>query len=91
MMQIALIRIFVMGLGAGAVTALLIASGLSGAAPAMLLPLLAPLPILIVARGWSRWARADRDRHGGEPIVSLHQMNEFNRMHEGETDGSYLA
>jgi hypothetical protein len=56
MMQIALIRIFVMGLGAGAASALLFASGMSGAAPAMLLLLLAPLPILIVALGWSHWA-----------------------------------
>jgi hypothetical protein len=56
MMQIALIRIFVMGLGAGAVSALLFASGVSGAAAAMLLLLLAPLPILIVALGWSHWA-----------------------------------
>lgn len=55
MMQIALIRIFVMGLGAGAASALLFASGVSGAAPAALLLLLAPLPILIVALGWSHW------------------------------------
>jgi hypothetical protein len=56
MMQIALIRIFVMGLGAGAASALLFASGASGAAPAALLLLLAPLPIMIVALGWSHWA-----------------------------------
>jgi hypothetical protein len=63
MMQIALIRIVLMGLGAGAASALLFASGVSGAAaavlPLMLAPLpllLAPLPILIVALGWSHWA-----------------------------------
>jgi hypothetical protein len=55
MMQIALIRLVVMGLGAGTVTALLFASGVSGSASAMLLLLLAPLPILIVALGWSHW------------------------------------
>jgi hypothetical protein len=55
MMQIVLIRIVVMGLGAGAVAALLFASGVSGSAPAMLLLLLAPLPILIVALGWNHW------------------------------------
>jgi hypothetical protein len=49
MMSIALIRLFVMGLGAGAASALLFASGVSGATPAGLLLLLAPLPILIAA------------------------------------------
>jgi hypothetical protein len=51
MMQIVLI-----GLGAGLTAALLFASILSGAAGAMLVLLLAPLPILIVALGWSHWA-----------------------------------
>jgi hypothetical protein len=51
MMQIVLI-----GLGAGTAAALLFASVLTGAASAMLLLLLAPLPILIVALGWSHWA-----------------------------------
>ncbi len=51
MMQIVLI-----GLGAGTAAALLFASVLSGAPSAMLLLLLAPLPILIVALGWSHWA-----------------------------------
>jgi hypothetical protein len=51
MMQIVLI-----GLGAGLTAALLFASILSGAPGAMLVLLLAPLPILIVALGWSHWA-----------------------------------
>jgi hypothetical protein len=51
MMQIVLI-----GLGAGTAAALLFASVVSGATAAMLLLLLAPLPILIVALGWSHWA-----------------------------------
>jgi hypothetical protein len=51
MMQIVLI-----GLGAGTAAALLFASGLAGPALAMLLPVLAPLPLLIVALGWSYWA-----------------------------------
>jgi hypothetical protein len=51
MMQIVLI-----GLGAGTAAALLFASGLSGSTAAMLLVVLAPLPILIVALGWSHWA-----------------------------------
>ncbi len=51
MMQIVLI-----GLGAGTAAALLFASVMSGAPAAMLLLLLAPLPILIVALGWSHWA-----------------------------------
>jgi hypothetical protein len=51
MMQIVLI-----GLGAGTAAALLFASVVSGATVAMLLLLLAPLPILIVALGWSHWA-----------------------------------
>ncbi|MEA2808005.1 MAG: hypothetical protein QOJ17_2146, partial [Rhodospirillaceae bacterium] len=46
MMQIVLI-----GLGAGTAAALLFASVVSGATAAMLLLLLAPLPILIVALG----------------------------------------
>jgi hypothetical protein len=51
MMQIVLI-----GLGAGTAAALLFASVVSGSTAAMLLLLLAPLPILIVALGWSHWA-----------------------------------
>jgi hypothetical protein len=51
MMQFVLI-----GLGAGTASALLFASVASGATASMLLLLLAPLPILIVALGWSHWA-----------------------------------
>jgi hypothetical protein len=51
MMQIVLI-----GLGAGTAAALLFASAVSGSTLAMLLLLLASLPILIVALGWSHWA-----------------------------------
>jgi hypothetical protein len=51
MMQIVLI-----GLGAGTASALLFASVASGATASTLLLLLAPLPILIVALGWSHWA-----------------------------------
>jgi hypothetical protein len=51
MMQIVLI-----GLSAGTAAALLFASVASGSTAAMLLLLLAPLPILIAALGWSHWA-----------------------------------
>ena len=55
MMQIVLI-----GIGAGAATALLFASVASGSLISVLLFYLAPLPILIAALGWSHWAGADR-------------------------------
>jgi hypothetical protein len=51
MMQVALI-----GVGAGAATALLFASVASGSALSVPLFYLAPLPILIAAMGWSHWA-----------------------------------
>lgn len=51
MMQIVLI-----GIGAGAATALLFASVASGSIVSILLFYLAPLPILIAALGWSHWA-----------------------------------
>jgi hypothetical protein len=51
MMQFVLI-----GLAAGVTAAFLFASVLSGSTAAMLLLLLAPLPILIVALGWGHWA-----------------------------------
>jgi hypothetical protein len=51
MMQIGLI-----GLGAGAVAALLFASLTSGAWLAVLLFYLAPLPIMIAGLGWSHWS-----------------------------------
>jgi hypothetical protein len=51
-----MIQIVLIGLGAGAAAALLFASMVSGAPAALLLLLLAPLPILIVSLGWSHWA-----------------------------------
>ncbi|MGZ5841554.1 MAG: DUF2232 domain-containing protein [Xanthobacteraceae bacterium] len=51
MMQVALI-----GIGAGAATALLFASVASGSALSVPLFYLAPLPILVAAMGWSHWA-----------------------------------
>ena len=51
MMQLVLI-----GIGAGAATALLFASVASGSLFSVLLFYLAPLPILIAALGWSHWA-----------------------------------
>jgi hypothetical protein len=51
MMQMALI-----GVGAGAATALLFASVASGSPLAVPLFYLSPLPILIAAMGWSHWA-----------------------------------
>ena len=44
------------GIGAGIATALLFASPASGTPLALLLLILAPLPILIAAIGWSHWA-----------------------------------
>ncbi len=49
-------QIVLIGLAAGTAAALLFASVASGETAAMLLLLLAPLPILIVALGWSHWA-----------------------------------
>src|SRR5258708_39045054 len=54
--QLGMMQIVPIGLGAGLTAALLFASILSGAAGAMLVLLLAPLPIMIVALGWSHWA-----------------------------------
>jgi hypothetical protein len=51
MMQIVLV-----GLGAGAASALLFASIVSGSPLSVLLFYLAPLPILIAAIGWSHWS-----------------------------------
>ena len=44
------------GLGAGVCSALLYASALSGSMLSLVLFLLAPLPIMIAALGWSHWA-----------------------------------
>src|SRR5262249_57205592 len=49
-------QIGLVGLGAGACSALLFASMLSKSIVAIGLFYLAPLPILIVALGWSHWA-----------------------------------
>ena len=49
-------QVFLIGIGAGAATALLFASVASGSPLSVLLFYLAPLPILIAALGWSHWA-----------------------------------
>jgi hypothetical protein len=54
--QLAMLQTALIGLGAGVAAALLYASVASGTALALLLAHLAPLPILIVALGWSHWA-----------------------------------
>jgi hypothetical protein len=51
-----MIRIFLVGMGAAAAAALLFASVTSGAALSVVLFYLAPLPIIIVAVGWTHWA-----------------------------------
>jgi hypothetical protein len=51
-----IVQIGLIGIGAGAAAALLFASVASGAWLSILLFYLAPLPILIVALGWSHWA-----------------------------------
>jgi hypothetical protein len=50
------LQIGLVALGAGASSALLFASMLSGSVAAVALFYLAPLPILIAAMGWSHWA-----------------------------------
>jgi Predicted membrane protein (DUF2232) len=49
-------QIVLIGIGAGAAAALLFASVASGAVLSSMLLWLAPLPIMIVALGWSHWA-----------------------------------
>jgi hypothetical protein len=49
-------QLVLIGIGAGAATALLFASVASGSLLSVLLFYLAPLPILIAALGWSHWA-----------------------------------
>ena len=49
-------NVLLIGLGAGAASALLFASVASGSPLSVLLFYLAPLPILIAAIGWSHWA-----------------------------------
>ncbi len=51
-----MVQLFLIGIGAGAATALLFASIASGSLFSVLLFYLAPLPILIAALGWSHWA-----------------------------------
>jgi hypothetical protein len=51
-----MVQMFLIGIGAGAATALLFASVASGSPLSVLLFYLAPLPILIAAMGWSHWA-----------------------------------
>lgn len=51
-----MMRILLTGLGAGVAAALLFASVTSGVGLSVLLFYLAPLPIMIVALGWSHWA-----------------------------------
>ena len=55
-----MMQVFLIGIGAGAATALLFASVASGSPLSVLLFYLAPLPILMAALGWSHWAGADR-------------------------------
>jgi predicted membrane protein DUF2232 len=50
------LQIGLIGLGAGATSALLFASVLSGSIVSVVLFYLAPMPILIAAIGWSHWA-----------------------------------
>lgn len=51
-----MMQILLIGLGAGAASALLFASVASGSILSVLLFYLAPLPIMIAALGWSHWA-----------------------------------
>ncbi|HVY56863.1 MAG TPA: DUF2232 domain-containing protein, partial [Xanthobacteraceae bacterium] len=49
-------QILLIGIGAGAATALLFAAVASGSLLSVLLFYLAPLPIMIAGLGWSHWA-----------------------------------
>jgi hypothetical protein len=51
-----MMQVFLIGISAGAATALLFASVASGSPISVVLFYLAPLPILIAALGWSHWA-----------------------------------
>src|SRR5258708_26733656 len=51
-----MMQVFLIGISAGAATALLFASVASGSPISVPLFYLAPLPILIAALGWSHWA-----------------------------------
>jgi hypothetical protein len=54
--QLMIVQDLLIGIGAGVAAALLFATPASGAALAPLLMIIAPLPILIAAIGWSHWA-----------------------------------
>jgi hypothetical protein len=54
--QLKMMQVVLVGLGAGAAAALLLASVVSGSIAAIFLFYLAPLPILIAALGWSHIA-----------------------------------
>src|SRR4029453_3192515 len=54
--QLSMLQTVLVGVGAGAAAALLFASVASASGLALPLAHLAPLPILIVALGWSHWA-----------------------------------
>lgn len=51
-----MMQILLMGVGAGTAAALMFAAVISGAGFSLVLFYLAPLPIMIVAVGWSHWA-----------------------------------
>lgn len=54
--QLMIVQNLLIGIGSGIAAALLFATPASGAALAPLLMIMAPLPILIAAIGWSHWA-----------------------------------
>ena len=54
--QLMMVQNLLIGVGAGVASALLFATPASGAALAPLLMIVASLPILIAAIGWSHWA-----------------------------------
>ena len=54
--QLMIVHNLLIGIGSGIAAALLFATPASGAALAPLLMIMAPLPILIAAIGWSHWA-----------------------------------
>jgi hypothetical protein len=66
-----MIRIGLIGIGAGAAAALLFASLTSGSLLSVLLFYLAPLPMLIAGIGWSHWAALIGAVFGALAIASL--------------------
>ena len=75
--QIALIGPVLVGLGAGAASALLFVSVVSGSALSLLLFYLAPLPILISVLGWSHWAGLAAGFTAATIIGALLGINHF--------------